>query len=164
MEGFARRDPETKWKRSKARNIGGGFKQFHYGVDGKRNGVGVILKEEYSDSLVEVKRVSDRVMNVKLEVEGMMINVISAYAPQVGCEMEEKEKFWSELDEVVKGVPRNERLVIGADFIGHVGEGNRGDEEVMGRYGFKERNVEGQMVVDFAKRMSMAVGFTSKEP
>ncbi|KAI5621580.1 hypothetical protein C0J50_18849 [Silurus asotus] len=136
---------ETKWKGNKARNIGGGFKLFYHGVDGKRNGV------------VEVKRVSDRVMIVKVEVEGMMINVISAYAPQVGCEMEEKERFWSELDEVVDGVPRKERLVIGADFNGHVGEGNRGDEEVMGRYGFKERNVEGQMVVDFAKRMEMAV-------
>ncbi|KAI5622211.1 hypothetical protein C0J50_18273 [Silurus asotus] len=75
----------------------------------------------------------------------------------VGCEMEEKEKFLSELDEVVDGVPRKERLVIGADFNGHVGEGNREDEEVMGRYGFKERNVKGQIVVDFAKRMEMAV-------
>ncbi|KAI5611767.1 hypothetical protein C0J50_1408 [Silurus asotus] len=148
---------ETKWKGSKSRNIGGGFKLFYHGVDGKKNGVGVILKEEYSKSVVEVKRVSDRVMIVKVEVEGMMINVISAYAPQVGCEMEEKERFWSELDEVVDGVPRKERLVIGADFNGHAGEGNRGDEEVMGRYGFKERNVEGQIVVDFAKRMEMAV-------
>ncbi|KAI5610689.1 hypothetical protein C0J50_11967, partial [Silurus asotus] len=122
---------ETKWKGSKARNIGGGFKLFYYGVDGKRNGVGVILKEEYSKSVVEVKRVYDRVMIVKVEVEGMMINVISAYAPQVGCEMEEKERFWSELDEVVDGVPRKEWLVIGADFNGHVGKENRGDEEVM---------------------------------
>ncbi|KAI5096408.1 hypothetical protein C0J45_13302 [Silurus meridionalis] len=128
------------------------FKLFYCGVDGKRNGVGVILKNEYSKSVVELKRVSDRVMNVKLEFEGMMINVISAYAPQVGCEMEEKERFWSELDDVVDGVPRKERLVIGADFNRHVGEGNIGDEEVMGRYGLKERNVEGQMVVDFDKR------------
>ncbi|KAF7709493.1 hypothetical protein C0J45_2765 [Silurus meridionalis] len=60
-----------------------------------------------------------------------MINVISAYAPQVGCEMKEKKKFWSELDEVVEDVPSKERLVVGADFNSHVGEGNRGDEEVM---------------------------------
>ncbi|KAI5613458.1 hypothetical protein C0J50_11346 [Silurus asotus] len=120
---------ETKWKGSKE-NIGGGFKLFYHGVDGKRNGVGMILKEEYSKSVVEVKRVFDRVINVKLEVEGVMINVINTYAPQLGCEMEKKEKFWSELGEVVEGVPRNKRLLIGADFNGHVGEGNRGDEEV----------------------------------
>ncbi|KAI5616363.1 hypothetical protein C0J50_24070 [Silurus asotus] len=122
---------ETKWKGSKTKNIKGGFKLFYYGVDEKRNGVGVMLKEEYSNSVVEVKRVSDRLMNVKLEVEGMMINGISAYAPQVGCEMEEKEKFWSELDEVVDGVPTNKRVLIGADFIRHVDEGNRGDGEMM---------------------------------
>ncbi|KAF7689638.1 hypothetical protein HF521_012991, partial [Silurus meridionalis] len=104
-------------------------------------------------SVVEVKRVSKRLMNMKLEVEGVMINVISAYAPQMGCEMEEKEKFWSELDEVVEGVPRNEILVIGADFNRHVGEGNRGNEGMIGRYSIKERNVEGQMVVDFAKKI-----------
>ena len=40
---------------------------------------------------------------------------------------------------------------------GHVGEGNRGDENVMGRYGDKARNAEGQMVVGFATRMEMAV-------
>ncbi|KAK3556322.1 hypothetical protein QTP70_007121 [Hemibagrus guttatus] len=32
-----------------------------------------------------------------------------------------------------------------------------GDEEVMGKFGVKERNLEGQMVVDFAKRMDMDV-------
>ncbi|KAI5102018.1 hypothetical protein C0J45_7370 [Silurus meridionalis] len=133
------------------------FKLFYHGVDGKRNGVGVILKEKYSKSVVAVKRVSDRVMNIKLQVEGLMINIISAYAPQVGCEMEVKEQFWSDLDEVVEDVPRKERLLIGAHFNGYVDECNRGDKEVMGRYGLKERNVEGQMVVDFVKRMEMAV-------
>ncbi|KAF7705670.1 hypothetical protein HF521_020956, partial [Silurus meridionalis] len=81
------RRPSGKGVRAETLEV---FKLFYHGVDGKRNGVGGILKEEYSKSVVEVKRVSDRVMNVKLEVEGMMINVISAYAPQVGCEMKEK--------------------------------------------------------------------------
>ncbi|KAK3514994.1 hypothetical protein QTP70_003257 [Hemibagrus guttatus] len=75
----------------------------------------------------------------------------------VGCELKEKVRFWSELDEVIESFPTGERVVIGADFNGHVGEGNRGDEEVMGKFGVKERNLEGQMVVDFAKRMDMAL-------
>ncbi|KAK3543373.1 hypothetical protein QTP70_018378 [Hemibagrus guttatus] len=66
-------------------------------------------------------------------------------------------RFWSELDEVMESIPTGERVVIGADFNGHVGEGNTGDEEVMGKFGVKERNLEGQMVVDFAKRMDMGV-------
>ncbi|KAK3528508.1 hypothetical protein QTP70_000902 [Hemibagrus guttatus] len=57
----------------------------------------------------------------------------------------------------MESIPTGERVVIGADFNGHVGEGNTGDEEVMGKFGVKERNLEGQMVVDFAKRMDMAV-------
>ncbi|KAK3535802.1 hypothetical protein QTP70_021115 [Hemibagrus guttatus] len=76
---------------------------------------------------------------------------------RVGCELEEKERFWSELDEVMESIPTGERVVIGANFNGHVGEGNTGDEEVMGKFGVKERNLEGQMVVDFAKRMDMGV-------
>ncbi|KAK3545979.1 hypothetical protein QTP70_018415, partial [Hemibagrus guttatus] len=146
---------ETRWKGSKARSIGAGFKLFYYGVDSKRNGVGVVLKEEFLWNVLEVKRVSDRVMSLKLEIEGVMLNVVSGYAPQVGCELEEKERFWSELDEVMESIPTGERVVIGADFNGHFGEGNTGDEEVMGKFGVKERNLEGQMVVDFAKRMDM---------
>ncbi|KAK3506300.1 hypothetical protein QTP70_002446 [Hemibagrus guttatus] len=119
---------ETRWKGSKARSIGAGFKLFYYGVDSKRNGVGVVLKEEFVRNVLEV-----------------------------GCEIEEKERFWSELDEVMESIPTGERVVIGADFNGHVGEGNTGDEEVMGKFGVKERNLEGQMVVDFAKRMDMGV-------
>ena len=54
-------------------------------------------------------------------------------------------------------IPRNETVVIGADFSGHVGGGNKGDEEVISRFTIQDRNIEGQIVVDFAKRMKMAV-------
>lgn len=87
----------------------------------------------------------------KTEIGGVMMNVVSAYAPQVGCKLEEKENFWNELDELMQSIPRGERVVVRADLNGHVSEGNRGDEEVMGKYGVKDRSMKGQMVVDFVK-------------
>ncbi|KAK2921479.1 hypothetical protein Q8A73_000964 [Channa argus] len=102
---------ETRWKGSKARSLGAGFKLFYHGSDRKRNGVRVILKEEFVKNVLEVKRVSDRLMSLKLEVEGVMFNVVSGNAPQVGCELEEKEKFWSELDEVMQSIPRGWRVL-----------------------------------------------------
>ena len=75
-----------------------------------------------------------------------MVSVVSGYAPQVGCELEEK--IWNELDRVIESIPRGETVVLGADFNGHVGDGNRGDEEVMDRFDVKDRNLEGRAVCD----------------
>ena len=59
-------------------------------------------------------------------------------------------------------IPDTERVVIGADLNGHMGEGSLGDEKVMGRYGVSKRNEEGQMV-DFVKRSGMAMVNTFQE-
>jgi len=56
------------------------------------------------------------VTSLKLEIKGVVSNAVSGYAPHVGHELEEKEKFWSELDEVMHSIPRSERVVIRADF------------------------------------------------
>ena len=92
-----------------------------------------------------------------MELDGVMLNIISANAPQVGCIPEEKDAFWLDLDETVEKIPNNERIVVGADLNGHVGEGDNGDDECMGRHGLGKRNNEGQAVVDFAKRMELAI-------
>ena len=57
-----------------------------------------------------------------MELNGVMLNVISAYAPQVECIREEKEAFWLNLDETVEKIPKNKIIVVGADLNGHVGE------------------------------------------
>ena len=48
-------------------------------------------------------------------------------------------------------------MFIGGDLNGHVGKGNEGEHEVMGKHGFGDRNAEGQMVIDYAKRMNMGI-------
>ena len=81
---------ETKWKGSKARNIGGGCKIFYNGVDGRKNGIGIVVREDLAEGVLEVKRVSDRLMAMKLEVKGSILNLLSAYSPQVNNSMEKK--------------------------------------------------------------------------
>ena len=54
-------------------------------------------------------------------------------------------------------IPKNKRIVVGADLNGYVGIGNNSDEECMGRRGLGKRNNEGQAVVDFAKKMELAI-------
>ena len=63
--------------------------------------------------------------------------------------------FGKTLDGLIESVSKEEWIVLGADLIGHVGKGNIGDEEIMGRYG--TRSNEGSMVVDFGKRMDLAI-------
>ena len=114
-------------------------------------------REELVESVLEVKRVSDRLMAMKLEVKGLILNIVSAYAPQVGNSMEEKNDFWQVLDGLMESASKKKRRVLCADLNGHVSKENIGDEEIMGRYGARTRNKEGSMVVDFAKKMDLAI-------
>ena len=124
---------ETKWKGSKARKIGGGCKLFYNRADGRKNGIGIVVSQELAESVLEVKRVSDRLMTMKLEVKGFILNIVSVYAPQVNTNMEEKNDFWEDLYELIECVSKKEWIVLGADLNGHVGKENIGYKEIMGR-------------------------------
>ena len=107
---------ETKWKESKARNIGGGCKLFYNGADGRKNGIGIVVKKELVESVLEVKKVSEKLMAMKLEIKGSILNIVSAYVLQVNNSMEEKNDFWKDLDGLIESVLKEERIVISADL------------------------------------------------
>ena len=96
----------------RSKGMGEGYKIWCCGNDSKRNGVGIIMKKDLVDRVVEVWRCSDRMIGLKLELDGVIINIISAYAPQ-GCTVEEKEVFWSDLEETVEMISREERVIEG---------------------------------------------------
>ena len=104
---------ETHWKGKKARCLCGEYKIWYCGSRNKKNGMGIILKKEHVDRVVELWRVTGKKIGLKMELDGVMLNVISEYALQVGCICEEKEAFWVGLDETVEKIPKNERIVGG---------------------------------------------------
>lgn len=49
------------------------------------------MQKEYINSVVEVKRVQDRIMKLKLDIEAVMMSVVSEFSPQAGCQLEKRE-------------------------------------------------------------------------
>jgi Reverse transcriptase (RNA-dependent DNA polymerase)/Endonuclease/Exonuclease/phosphatase family len=150
---------ETRWKGGNARTFGR-YKFFWSGCEGGTAGVGVLVADKWVDHVLEVKRISERIMVLRVKVEKSVLNLITVYAPQVGRPMEEKEEFFVDLRKILSSVARDERLVVCGDLNAHVGTASDGFEGVHGGHGFGVRNVEGEMLLEFADALDLAVANT----
>ncbi|KAG5600776.1 hypothetical protein H5410_032146 [Solanum commersonii] len=156
---------ETRWIGSKARDVDG-CKLWYSGASMDRNGVGILVDEDLREQVVEARRISDKLMTIKLVIRGCTLSVISAYAPQVGLDKEAKKLFYEDLDEVVRGISNTEKIVIGGDFNGHIRETSSGFNDVHGGFGVGERNGGGTSLLDFAKVFELVIAnscFPKKE-
>jgi hypothetical protein len=90
----------------------------------------------------------------------LVLNVISAYAPQVGHNENTKREFWEGPGDLVRSVPSGEKLFIGGDLNGHVGTSNTSFEQVRGGFAYGIRNQEGEDVFNFALAYDIIVANT----
>ena len=65
---------------------------YYFCTSNNRNGAAIILERDWQDKILKLERILNKVINVKLAYGNSILNVISAYAPQVGCPQEEKSK------------------------------------------------------------------------
>jgi hypothetical protein len=152
---------ETKWKGQKAKEVENtGFKLWYSGIVANKNGVGIPIDKTLKDGVVDVKRQGDKIILVKLVLEGVVLMIISAYAAQVGLSESEKWEFLEDLYGMVRAVPTNEKLFIGEDLNGHVGSTNVGYERTHGGFGYGSRNREGEDILDFVVAYNLVIANT----
>ncbi|KAH1193222.1 Craniofacial development protein 2 [Glycine max] len=152
---------ETKWTGEKAKELdNSGFKLWYTGKIRSRNGVGIIVDKEWKKDVVDVKRVGDRIIALKLVVGQDTFNVISGYAPQVGLAEHFKVKFWEDLEGVLQDIPQGEKVFLGGDLNGHVGSVARGFEGVHGGFGLGEMNGEGKSILEFSEALDLSIANT----
>ena len=134
-----------------------GFKLFYHCETNTRNGVGIILGEKLIDHVLQVNRKADRIMRIQLVIAEKKMNIISVYAPQVGCSDDEKLTFWEELDDVLQSIPDKEGLVVIGDFNGHVGKKRADLERWHGGHSYGNLNDEGRAVLQCAQMYDLAI-------
>jgi len=83
---------ETRWKVRGERTIEGAgkrYKLYWLGGDEKSLGVRMLVADKWVDKVMDVTRRNDRIMLVKV----LVVNIVSAYAPQAGKTINETETF-----------------------------------------------------------------------
>jgi len=91
-----------------------------------RKGVGIVLTEKLSRSVINVLPFSDRIILLKLYAKTLNVNVIQVYAPTTVSTEDKIETFHGESKQVLKQVKNHEINVIMGDFNAKVGEGRFG--------------------------------------
>jgi hypothetical protein len=71
-----------------------------------------LIDRSLKDGVVDVRRQDYRIILVRLVVGDSALNVISAYAPQIGLSESTKRQFWDDLDSMVSTMPISEKLFI----------------------------------------------------
>ena len=106
---------ETKW--SGCGKIYDNKKTIVYaGGEQHKNGLGVVMSERASNSMLGFWPMSDRVILVKLQGKPMNINIIQAYAPTTDHEDEEIESFYEEISTALKQAKCGEAVILMGDL------------------------------------------------
>jgi exonuclease III len=140
---------ETKWTCQKAKEVENtGFKLWYIGKKRSKNGIGILIDKSLKNEVVAVRRQGDKIIMIKLVIGDLVLNVISAYAPQVILSDDVKRQFWEDLEDMVRGV------------LSSVSTARRGFERVHEGFGYDEQNQEGEEILNFALAYDLMVANT----
>ena len=154
---------EVRWRGASTKLIQGKntiHKLFWIGNDQGTNGVGIFLAEKWIEKVFDIKRISDRIMLIKLILGEEILTVLSVYAPQTGLDNSLKDGFYDTLQLVLAELPSNEIVIPCGDWNGHVGKTAAGYADIHGDFGFGERNEDGERVLDFSVANNLVIGNT----
>src|SRR5207244_12312762 len=75
------------------------------------SGVGVVVSPEWESNIVNMTRVSARIMMIQFTVGESVLKVVAYYARQQGLEMPEKGELHDSLDSVIPRVGQEELVI-----------------------------------------------------
>ena len=151
---------EVRYKGQGNRMFGDGEERYKFwwsGGESKIGGVAVMVRENWVENIIEVVRIDERMMKVKMVCGKEIISFFSTYAPQQGRTDEEKEEFREKLTNEIADVPESEVVIVAGDLNGHVGRERQGFEDVLGEFGIGQRNAEGEEILQLCQQNNMKI-------
>ena len=84
------------------------------------------------------RSVTEHLLSLQLNTTDGPVNLLCVYAPTLTAPDDIKDDFYSQLDTIIKGFPKQEGLVILGDINAHIGSDNKAWPNYPGHFGVLE--------------------------
>jgi exonuclease III len=89
----------------------------------RKNGVGMIITNQVSKSLIGYKTVNNRIMYIRVKARPVNITCVQVYAPTTSVETVDIEEFYRNLQSVLNEIPKKDVLILMGDWNSKIGKG-----------------------------------------
>ena len=127
------------------------------GVDGgaAREGVCIIVSEEWKKYVKEWKEVSSRLMYVRMNIGESKYVIVGAYGPGSEKHKKIREEFWINLGLLLESFDSDEIVCVLGDLNARVGHSKI--QGVIGDFGVPGMNESGEWMIDWCRQHEMVV-------
>jgi exonuclease III len=115
----------------------------------RKNGVGMIITNPVSKTLIGYKAANDRIMYIRVQAHPVNITCIQVYGPTTSAETADIEDFYGSLDSALNETPKKDVLILMGDWNSKTGKGE--EPGMVGRYGLGNRNGAGERLLEFCE-------------
>ncbi|KAI8507953.1 hypothetical protein Bbelb_141930 [Branchiostoma belcheri] len=140
----------------------GGFTFFWKGLpqeDRRIHGVGFAIRNSLLKDLEEIPTgVNERLMTLRLKLSNRQnATVISCYAPTLTAEDKIKEKFYEDLENILKSIPTTDKIILLGDFNARVGRDAAHWNGTIGKNGVGNANSNGLLLLSLCTRYELVI-------
>lgn len=123
------------------------------------HGVGFAIKNSLLLKIPETPvGITERLMTLRIPLtKHRYATLISAYAPTLPSDIEDKDQFYQALDETLNHIPRNDKIVLLGDFNARVGSNSHTWGGVIGNHGIGNVNSNGLRLLNLCAEHDLTI-------
>lgn len=123
------------------------------------HGVGFAIRSTIVKKLSSLpKAINERLMMVRTAIsKGRYATIISAYAPSMTNDDATKEKFYSDLDMLLRQTPKEDKIILIGDFNARVGTDKPAWPGTLGQHGVGKMNENGLLLLSKCKEHDLTI-------
>jgi exonuclease III len=119
----------------------------------RKNGMGMIIVNRVSKSLIRYKAVNDRIIYIRVRAHPVNITFVQVYAPTTSAEAADIEDFYNDLQVALNETLKRDVLIIMGDWNAKIGKGE--EPGTVGRHGLGNRNEAGERLLEFCEEKAL---------